>query len=99
MFSVGTKGQVTIEKSVLDADVVCRYLLNDHPETLSARASRLIDSEQPLKIAILTLAEAAHMLRSVYGRSPDQIASALVLLLERENVTVYEVETETVIEA
>lgn len=84
---------------LLDTDVICRYLLNDHPDSLSARAARLIESDQPLRVSILTLAEAAHVLRSVYTRSPEQIATALILLLERANIESCEVETDLAAEA
>jgi predicted nucleic acid-binding protein len=85
--------------ALVDTDVLCRYLLNDYPDSLSARAAQLIESEQPLRVSILTLAEAAHVLRSVYGRSGDQIAGALILLLERQNVESFEVITDLAIAA
>src|SRR5213593_4426188 len=83
----------------LDTDVLCRYLLNDHPESRSARAAQLIEHTSPLRISLLTLAEVAHVLRTVYRRSPAQIAVSLIRLLQRENVETYEVVTELAIEA
>jgi predicted nucleic acid-binding protein len=83
----------------VDTDVLCRYLLNDHPASSSRRAAARIESPQPLVVSILTLAEVAHVLRSVYGRSPEQIAAALILLLDRENIESCEVETDLAIEA
>ena len=92
-----TPGQEPVE--LLDTSVLCRYLLNDHPGTLSARAAQLIESDQPFQVSILVLAEAAHVLRAVYARTPQEIAEALILLLERENMAVAEVATDRVIEA
>lgn len=82
----------------LDSDVICRYLVNDHPE-LSPRAARLIDSSRPLRISILTLAEVAHVLRSFYQRTPDEVAHGLIQLLERENIITHELDTDLAIEA
>src|SRR5579883_1687877 len=83
----------------LDSDVICRYLLNDHPANLSRRAARAIESGNSYHISILILAEVAHVLRSVYSRSPADIAGALIQLLERENIAAHEIETEIAIEA
>jgi predicted nucleic acid-binding protein len=82
----------------LDSDVICRYLTNDDPQ-LSLRAAALIDSERPLRISILILAEVAHVLRSFYRRPPEQVAGALIRLLERENIEAHEVDTDVAIEA
>jgi predicted nucleic acid-binding protein len=82
----------------LDSDVICRYLMNDHA-ALSPRAAVLIDADRPLRISILTVAEVAHVLRSVYARTPQQVADALIQLLERENIQVHEVDTDLTIEA
>jgi predicted nucleic acid-binding protein len=84
---------------LVDTDVICRYLLNDYPGASSQQAADLIESSQPLIVSILTLAEVTHVLRSVYARSPCQIAEALILLLDRENVETYEVETDLAIQA
>ena len=47
-----TAGDALAEASeapdLLDTNVICRYLLNDHPGTMSARAAALIESAQPL---------------------------------------------------
>jgi predicted nucleic acid-binding protein len=84
---------------LLDTDVLCRYLLNDYPADLSARCGQIIESEQSFRVSLLTLAEVAHVLRSVYHRSPEQIAAALILLLERENIETHEIDTYLAIEA
>jgi predicted nucleic acid-binding protein len=82
----------------LDTDVICRYLMNDHAE-LSPRAARLIDSDRLLRISLLTLAEVAHVLRLIYKRTAAQIAGALTQLLDRENISTHEVDTDLAIEA
>src|SRR4051812_16986270 len=85
--------------ALVDTDVLCRYLLDDYPGSLSRQAAALIESPQRLMISILTLAEAAHVLRSVYARSPEQIAAALILFLDRDNVEACEIDTDLAIEA
>ena len=89
---------LTPEVEFLDSDVICRYLVNDHVEH-SPRAARLIDSDRLLWISILTLAEVAHVLRSVYQRTPEQIADGLIQLLERENIAAHELDTDLAIGA
>ena len=83
---------------LLDANVVCRYLTGDHPEH-SERAAELIESDRQLRISVLILAEAAHVLRRVYGHPPAVVVDALIQLLGRENLEVHEVETDLVVQA
>jgi len=90
--------EVVERTEFLDANLICRYLTDDHPE-LSPRAAALIDSDHQLRISLLMLAEAAQVLRSFYRRAPDQIADALIRLLERSNIRVHEVDTDHAIQA
>jgi predicted nucleic acid-binding protein len=83
---------------LLDANVVCRYLTGDHPEH-SERAAELIESDRELRISVLILAEAAHVLRRVYGHPPGTVADALIELVQRENIEAHELETDLVVEA
>ncbi|HEX2171510.1 MAG TPA: PIN domain-containing protein [Dehalococcoidia bacterium] len=69
----------------LDANVVLRYLLNDVP-TQAAKARRLIDSDEPLGLTAVVLAEVAWTLTGpTYRRSRAAVAGSLIKLLSREN--------------
>ena len=70
----------------VDANVILRYLLRDDPEQ-SARATALIDSEQPLGLTPVVLAEAAWTLTGPrYRRERAAVAAHLIDLLARENI-------------
>ncbi len=79
----------------IDTNVVVRYLIGDDPARAAAAAA-VIDSDRPLALSILSVLETAHVLRVSCGRNRAEIAQALVQLLARENVSVPEVPTETV---
>lgn len=83
---------------LLDANVICRYLADDHPEH-SERAARLIESDRPLRVSVLVLAETAHVLRRGYGHPQEAVVKALIELLQREHLDVHEVDTDRAIEA
>jgi predicted nucleic acid-binding protein len=82
----------------LDANPILRYLLGDHAAH-SARAAALIESERPLRISLVTLAEVAYVLLRVAGVPRPDAVDAMVELLNRENVSVHEVETDVAIRA
>ena len=70
----------------IDANVLLRYLLRDDPEQ-SARATALIDSEQPLGLTAVVLAETAWTLTGPrYRRERSVVAAYLIDLLARENI-------------
>ena len=46
---------------LLDTNVVARYLVGDAPQ-LAARAAALIDSDHPLRISVIALAELGFVL-------------------------------------
>ena len=70
----------------IDANVILRYFLGDVPAQ-AASARRLIESEQPLGLTAVTLAEVAWTLGgSLYHHERRAIAQALIDLLTRENV-------------
>ncbi len=70
----------------IDANVLLRYLLRDQPDQFS-RAIHLIESEEPLGVTAVALAEVAWVLPGPMGRHnrPD-VASALIRLLGRVNL-------------
>ena len=72
----------------VDTNVLLRYLLSDVPE-LAEQARRLIESETPLGIGPIVLAEVAWTMTGSRLRVPRQeVARVLIDLLARANVAV-----------
>lgn len=70
----------------VDANVLLRYLLSDVPAQ-AERARRLIDSERPLGLTAVALAEIAWTLAGPRYRWPrGTVAMQLIDLLARDNV-------------
>lgn len=69
----------------VDTNVLVRYLTLDDEEQV-ARVDRLIhdaaEADEPLHIDGIVLCEAAWVLRSVYGRSREEVADALERVVE-----------------
>jgi len=68
--------------------VIVRYLTGDDPERSPAAA--VIETEDPRALSIVSILEAAHVLRSGYQHERREIAAALIGLVERRNVVVPE---------
>lgn len=83
---------------LVDTNILVRYLTGE-PPVQSEAAARVLDGEAPIAIAPLILAETAYVLRSVYGVSREDVAAALVDLVQRVNVQVLGVETSLVVQA
>lgn len=71
--------------SFLDTSYVVRYLTNTPPE-MAAQAASIIDSEEPLVLSEVVIAETAYVLGSVYTIPRPEIVDALVALIQRENL-------------
>lgn len=70
----------------IDASVLLRYLLQDIPDQ-AARARTLIDSDRPLGLTAVALAEVAWTLAGPRYRRPRvEVAAVLLELLARDNV-------------
>ncbi|MCX6045879.1 MAG: PIN domain-containing protein [Chloroflexi bacterium] len=69
----------------LDSSFIVRYLTND-PPTMAEQAAVVIDSEQPLLVSTLILAESAYVLSSVYQISRADVVDALMEFLQRTNI-------------
>jgi predicted nucleic acid-binding protein len=70
----------------IDANVILRYLLGDVAEQ-AEKARRIIDSEQPIGLTAVAVAEVAWVLGGpLYGLARRQVAGHLIDLLARENV-------------
>ena len=68
----------------VDANVVLRYLLDDHAE-LSEKATQIIENER-LHLSFEVMCEIVYVLLGVYKVSRSEIVELLKTLLERENV-------------
>lgn len=69
----------------IDTSVVVRYLTND-PPTMAEAAAKFIDSDQPLILSDVILAETAYVLSSVYGIPRAEIVDALSGFIQRRNI-------------
>ena len=70
----------------IDTNLLLRYLLGDIPERME-KAQKLIDSDLPLGLTAVALAEVAWTLAGPrYRRHRGEVAFLLVDLLARENI-------------
>jgi len=67
----------------IDANVILRYILNDHTE-LSQKAKKLI-SEYVVETPIEVLCEVVFVLKRVYGISQKDVSSTLINFYEDTN--------------
>ena len=70
---------------IVDANVVLRYLLDDHP-VLSAQARTLLDAGTKVFLPNEVLCEIVCVLRSVYSVSRSEASSVLLALASRPQV-------------
>jgi predicted nucleic-acid-binding protein len=73
------------EFALLDSSYIVRYLTDDPPE-MASQAAAAIDSEQPLWISEVILAESAYVLTSVYKVPRDMVVDSLISLIHRQNI-------------
>ena len=73
----------------VDTSIVVRYLTGDDPER-SPAAAAVIETEDVRAVSVVTLLEAAHVLRTAYGHDRRNIAQALIELVERGNIAIPE---------
>lgn len=82
----------------LDTSVLVRYLTDD-PAEMADRATQLIESGGALCVTETALNETAHVLRTVYGVSREEVVGLLIALLQRSNITFHSLDKPTVIAA
>ena len=70
----------------IDTSIIVRYFTND-PPLMAEAAIRLIDSDQPLIVSEVILAETAYVLSSVYEVSRAAIVDALSGFIQRRNIS------------
>jgi predicted nucleic acid-binding protein len=82
----------------LDTNTLARYLIRDNP-SMTDRAAALIDSNRPLRVSVVVLAETGYLLTSFYRIERARAVDALVDLLNRDNIEAHEIETDLAIHA
>lgn len=87
-----------MSEGLADTSLLIRYLVGE-PSEMAARAALIVDSQVPLRVSLLVLAEMAYVLKSVYQVPRPDIVTALQDLIMRRNVSLTRSDKETVIEA
>ncbi|HEY64411.1 MAG TPA: type II toxin-antitoxin system VapC family toxin [Caldilineae bacterium] len=75
----------TQPEALLDTSFVVRYLTEDPPE-MAAIAAEIIDSDQPLILSEVILAESAYVLSSVYEIPRALVVDTLMSFIQRRNI-------------
>jgi len=75
----------------LDTNVLLRYLTQDDPEQ-SRRATEIIEGrlteEEPGFVSIVSILEVVWVLKSIFKRSPQEIANDIEMLLAADSLEV-----------
>jgi predicted nucleic acid-binding protein len=82
----------------LDTSVLVRYLVGSPVAQARAAAALVDETDDELGISPVALMECAHVLRTQYEVPQRSIIDALVGLVQRENVRVFGVRTDVVVE-
>ena len=69
----------------IDANVILRYVLNDHPE-LSAKSREIIDRHS-VEVPVEVLCEAVYVLAGHYGIDRQSISTGLLRFFEQTQCT------------
>ena len=81
----------------LDTSMVVRYLTRDVPE-MAGQAAQVIDGEEELWISGVVIAEACHVLRSVYLMSRERVIDHLMDFLGKQNIFCHGLDKGTVLQ-
>ncbi|ADU93532.1 PilT protein domain protein [Geobacillus sp. Y412MC52] len=79
-----------INMKIIDANIILRYLLNDHDE-LSGKAATIIEDNKVLLLREV-IAEVVYVLEKVYKVKNDEISDILLELLKYDNIEVDDIE-------
>ncbi len=82
----------------LDTSMVVRYLVRDVP-AMAEQAAGVIEREDDLWITGVALAEISYVLRSTYRLPRETVIDALCELLNRQNVSCYDLKNELAVQA
>ncbi len=72
--------------AIVDANIVLRYLLNDHPQ-LSAKAAEILE-QQNLELPIEAACEVVYVLQKVYEVPRQDIAQSLCEIISEKIITI-----------
>lgn len=75
---------------IADANIILRYLLNDHEE-LSEKATVIIENNKVL-LPNEVIAEVVYVLEKVYGVKNEEISDILLELFKYTNIVVKDIE-------
>jgi predicted nucleic acid-binding protein len=81
-----------------DTSVIVRYLVGSPAPQAAAAAALVDDATTMIGVSPVALVECAHVLRSQYAVPRRDIIDALIELVQRENVRVLGLRTESVVE-
>ncbi|ESU72097.1 pilus biogenesis protein [Geobacillus thermopakistaniensis] len=79
-----------INMKIIDANIILRYLLNDHDE-LSGKAATIIEDNKVLLLREV-IVEVVYVLEKVYNVKNDEISDILLELLKYDNIEVDDIE-------
>ena len=72
----------------VDTNLVIRYLTNDEP-SLAERAALVIDSDVPVYLTDVVIAEIGYVLTSIYGMQRPVVIDHLIALLQKRNIRTF----------
>jgi predicted nucleic acid-binding protein len=81
-----------------DTSVLIRYLTGSPPDEARSAARLVDDPGHVIGVTPVALAECAHVLRTQYEVSQRDIVDGLIALIQRENVRVLGLRSDTLIE-
>jgi predicted nucleic acid-binding protein len=89
--------EVNLRPPFLDTNVIVRHLLGE-PSEQADEASRIIEEAEDLQVSGVALTETAFVLRSVYRVSRETIVDNLIDLVQRDNISIYAMDKNLVLE-
>ncbi|MBW7642828.1 type II toxin-antitoxin system VapC family toxin [Geobacillus thermoleovorans] len=79
-----------INMKIIDANIILRYLLNDHDD-LSAKAATIIENNKVLLLKEVVV-EVVYVLEKVYNVTNAEISDTLLELFKYDNIDVDDIE-------
>ena len=82
----------------VDTSLIVRYLIQDSPDQ-TEQTRRIVEEHPLLLVTAVTVAEAGFVLTRFCRQPREAVVDALIALLRRSNISVYQLDTDTVIQA
>ncbi len=89
--------EMNINPPFIDTNVIVRHLAGE-PAEQAAEATRIIEEVENLQVPGVALTETAFVLRSVYHVSRETIVDKLTDLVQRDNISIYAMDKNLVLE-